>query len=480
MSDYLKNNALLILSFLFIMTNGVLIAMETFWFSLVPFALALGLMAFLALDKLMLFIVFATPLSLSIEEFALGGVGMFLPTEPLMFGVMIIFFLRLIYERKFDYRVLQHPVTLSILLYLFWIFITTLTSEMILVSFKYLVSRLWFIISFYFIGTQLFAKYTNINRFLWFFIIPLFGVVVYTTIHHSMYAFGERSAHWVMQPFLKDHTVYGAVLAFVYPALFYLAFNPRFKRFQLVSFILIAVYTLGLVFSHGRAAWISVVVALILFVIYRLKIKFSFILSTALFLGLFIGLFWTQIIKVLEQNNQDSTSTSLVEHIQSISNISTDASNLERINRWKSSFRMFEERPIVGFGPGTYQFQYAPFQANEDLTIISTNSGDVGNAHSEYIGPLAEMGFMGTISYVLIIIVVYYRGSKLYHLLPRGEAKSIVLTAILGFSTYVVHGFLNNFLDADKIAVPFWGFIAIIVAIDIYHKDRILEENTGK
>tara|TARA_R110002049_G_scaffold251679_5_gene426103 strand:+ start:1875 stop:3314 length:1440 start_codon:yes stop_codon:yes gene_type:complete len=479
MTDYLKNNVFLILSFLFIMTNGVLIAMEIYWFSLVPFVIALGLMAFLALDKLMLFIVFATPLSLSIEEFALGGVGMFLPTEPLMFGVMIIFFLRLIYERKFDYKVLQHPITLSILLYLFWVLITTLTSEMILVSFKYLISRLWFIISFYFVGTQLFYNYKNINRFFWLFIIPLFGVVIYTTIHHSMYAFGERSAHWVMQPFLKDHTVYGAVLAFIYPALFYLAFNPRFKRYQLISFAFIIVYTLGLIFSHGRAAWISVVVALLLFVIYRLKIKFSLIFSIALFLGLFVGLFWNPIIKVLEQNNQDSTSTSLVEHIQSISNITTDASNLERINRWKSSFRMFEERPIVGFGPGTYQFQYAPYQANEDLTIISTNSGDVGNAHSEYIGPLAEMGLMGTITYVLIIIAVYYKGSQLYHSLPRGEAKSIVLTAILGFSTYVVHGFLNNFLDADKMAVPFWGFIAIIVAIDIYHKDNLIE-NAGK
>ena len=137
MTDYLKNNLFLILSFLFIMTNGVLIAMEIYWFSLVPFAIALGLMAFLALDKLMLFIVFATPLSLSIEQFALGGIGMFLPTEPLMFGVMIIFFLRLIYERKFDYKILQHPITLTILLYLFWIFVTMLTSEMILVSFKY-------------------------------------------------------------------------------------------------------------------------------------------------------------------------------------------------------------------------------------------------------------------------------------------------------------------------------------------------------
>ncbi len=477
MTDYFKNNAFLILSFLFIMINGIFISMEIFWFSLVPFAIALALMAFLALDKLMYFIILSTPLSLNIEQFSIGGIGMFLPTEPLMFGVMIIFFLRLLYERKFDYRIIQHPISLAILFYLFWILITTLTSEMPIVSFKYLVSRLWFIITFYFVGTQLFRRYKSINLFFWLFLIPLCGVVIYASIHHSMYGFSERSGHWVMQPFLKDHTVYGAVIALVYPLTFYLAFNPNFKRFQLLSFGMILVLTTGLILSYGRAAWISVVFAGGLYLIYRFKIRFSAILSVLAFLGLFVFLFWSTIIKKLEKNNQDSSGTNFTEHIQSISNISTDASNLERINRWHSAIRMFEERPFFGFGTGTYQFQYAPFQSAEDLTIISTNTGDVGNAHSEYIGPLAEMGFIGTFAYVLIIVIVFYRGSKLYHSLPKGEAKSIVLAVILGFSTYVLHGFLNNFLDTDKAAVPFWGYLAILVAIEIYHKDQLIKDS---
>ena len=31
---------------------------------------------------------------------------------------------------------------------------------------------------------------------------------------------------------------------------------------------------------------------------------------------------------------------------------------------------------------------------HKDLTIISTNFGDGGNAHSEYLSPLAEQGFL--------------------------------------------------------------------------------------
>jgi len=43
------------------------------------------------------------------------------------------------------------------------------------------------------------------------------------------------------------------------------------------------------------------------------------------------------------------------------------------------------------------------------------------------------------------------------------------LSVFLGLVTYLVHGALNNFLDTDKASVPFWGFIGILVALDVYH-----------
>jgi hypothetical protein len=42
------------------------------------------------------------------------------------------------------------------------------------------------------------------------------------------------------------------------------------------------------------------------------------------------------------------------------------------------------------------------------------------------------------------------------------------LSATLGLITYFVHGTLNNFLNTDKASVPFWGLVAIIVALDLY------------
>jgi hypothetical protein len=45
------------------------------------------------------------------------------------------------------------------------------------------------------------------------------------------------------------------------------------------------------------------------------------------------------------------------------------------------------------------------------------------------------------------------------------------VSAFLGLFTYFIHGILNNYLDSDKASIPFWGFIAVMVAIDLYHKE---------
>ena len=130
---------------------------------------------------------------------------------------------------------------------------------------------------------------------------------------------------------------------------------------------------------------------------------------------------------------------------------------------------MFKERPITGWGPVTYQFKYAPFQYSKEKTIISTNTGDLGNAHSEYIGPLAEQGIIGSLLFILLAVAVIYTAIKVYKKSSSDAVRNLSMLSLLGLVTYYIHGLMNNFLDTDKLSVPFWGFIAIIVALDITH-----------
>jgi O-antigen ligase len=454
--------------------NAIAIYFEFYWLLLLPVMLMAFYWAFFSLENLMFFIVFFTPLSLGLENMKeLGGIGISVPTDPLMFAVMILFFIKILLEQRFDKKVLLHPLTILIYLQLGWIIITSITSEFPLVSFKFLVSRLWFVVCFYFIATQLFKKEINIYRFLWLYILPLTAVIFYTVIRHSFYRFEVKPSHWVMEPIFKDHTSYGAILALMFPFLFYLLGRKKYD-FTIRFFIgfLIFVFTVGLIFSYTRAAWLSLIAALCVALIYRFRIKFWMLASATFFAFFVLAISWNAIIMKLEKNRQDA-SDELSEHVESMSNISTDASNLERLNRWNSAFRMFKERPVFGWGPGTYAFVYAPFQLSSDLTIISTNAGDLGNAHSEYIGPLAEQGIMGLILILLLVGFIYYKGSQLYKRLPKGDLRNLTLVILASLTTYLTHGVLNNYLDIDKAAVPFWAFIAMLVAIEVYHEDKL-------
>jgi O-antigen ligase len=312
------------------------------------------------------------------------------------------------------------------------------------------------------------------------YIISLCIIIVYTTYKHSKFIFNEDVGHWIMDPFYNDHTAYGAMIAFFVPVAVGFLFDFSYSNIQrFLTLIATVVLFIGLYLSYCRAAWLSVALALALAMVLMFRIKVKWIvISGIIFIGIFF-LMKSDIIIKMERNKQDA-SNNLMEHIQSMSNISTDASNLERINRWEAAFRMFKERPFWGFGPGTYQFCYAPFQYSYERTVISTNAGNRGNAHSEYIGPLAETGIIGFLSVIAIAISTFYTAFKVYWNTKNRKVKLLVFLALLSLLTYYVHGFLNNFLDTDKASVPFWGFIAMIVALDVYHQKDDKSEDIVK
>lgn len=443
-----------------------------------PLALGIVLLAIFAFDKLLYLVIFCTPLSLPLSEIMPGlSFDMFLPTEPLLFGILLIFVMKYFSEGKFDSAIMKHPVTLAIYFSLFWILITSLTSTMPIVSLKFFLSRIWFVVGFFLITAKLFESGKNIEKYIWLYTLPLLIVIFYATYRHLGYGLWDKQAsHIVVNPFYNDHTSYGAVIAMYLPFLFGFSFTKIYSPTTKIFIrIVLGILLIGLILSYARAAWVSMVAALGIWAILRLRIRFKPIFITFLVVLSLILVFQNQILMYLERNNTES-SANLSDHISSISNISSDASNLERINRWSCAIRMFEDKPIFGYGPGTYMFNYAPYQLRADRTIISTNSADGGNAHSEYLGPLAESGFMGLVSFLILMATVMYTAIHAYSRTNDKRLKTILMSSLLGLITYYIHGTLNNFLDTDKLSVPFWGFTAIIVAVDIYTRKLIAPE----
>lgn len=476
---FIRVSLFYIISVSFILLNlWFIVKKDTMLVNAMPIVLAIVLVAIFSFDKIVFLIAFLAPLSIPLLEIMPGiGIDMYLPTEPLLFGLLIIFVLKVITERKFNRDILLHPVSLVVYLNLFWIFISSVSSTMPIVSFKFLLMRIWFVVGLYLLTAKLFSKGKNMEKYVWLYVVALIIVVFYSTYRHLGYGLWDKqAAHFVVSPFFRDHTSYGAVTAMCLPFLTMFVLNKKFSQhLRILSAGALAIVFLGFILSYSRAAWLSIVIALGVWTIIKLKIRFkplfiSFISILVLFLA-----FQSQVLMKLEQNSEES-SANMMTHISSMTNISSDASNLERINRWSCAIRMFADKPIFGYGPGTYMFKYASYQLSKDRTIISTNSADGGNAHSEYLGPMAESGLFGLLTYLLIIGMVIYTAVNAYTRLTDYRLRSIILAALIGLITYYVHGLLNNFLDTDKISVPFWGFTAMIVAIDIISKKQQVEQ----
>lgn len=433
-------------------------------------AFPLGLLAiYFALfhaDYVFIALFFLAPVSFNIESFT-DGFGLYIPTEPLLFGLLLLTIWRSLLNKEFPSYLKNNLIVISFVSYLVVLLFTGIFSSHPVASFKFLLVKLWFFIPIMAIGTRVFENIRNIRLALWLFVFGMTLVMIYTVICHAMYGFGEKEAHWVMSPFFKDHTIYGAMVAFSLFIVVGLYWSKKYDLLTSISIIiLILINVIGLYFSYTRAAWLSVVAALGIWFLIHFRVKLVYLVSVCIIALAYLAYNWTDISYSMSKNKMEHTTENFGDRLQSSANVSSDASNLERINRWDCALQMFQKRPLTGFGAGTYAFEYAPFQRAANKTIISTNFGDWGNAHSEYLGALAETGIFGFLTFIFFVSMIFYKGIKLYYRLEEHEVKTLVLAMILALSSYFIHAFLNNYLDSDKAAIPIFGICAMFIALE--------------
>lgn len=483
----MKNKGLvgaLLLTLLFVAASIWGFARENYIVSMVPLVMLVVWLFVQRLEAGLLCMALLTPFAVNLA--LMPGMELSMPVEPMMILFTAIFFFRVLVAHNYDKRLLRHPVSLLLLASLVWMAVTSCTSRLPWVSFKYLLARIWFVVPFFFAAAQIFRDRTRIRQFFLAYAIGL-GVVIFITTSKTVGNFSDlQTLHRVMRPFYNDHTAYGCAIALLIPATVYFiieklngkkeksADSSRVLFFILrLSFLIL--FGIGLFFSYCRAAWLSVLATIGVYVLVRMGMKVKWMV---LLFGLGVGVFFmhqSDVLYKLGKNHQDS-SYDLAGQIKSISNISTDASNLERLNRWASAMRLWKESPVVGVGPGTYQFLYGSYQKSYQLSTISTNAGDLGNAHSEYIGPMTEQGLPGVILVAALFLTTFATGVRVYRTAKDRDVGRMALAFTLSLLTYYVHGVFNNFLDTDKLSVPFWAFTAAVVALDVY-SEKIKNEN---
>ena len=453
--------------------------------SAVIFLITAVLISFLDIQPLVLLLVATLPLS---WKLALGGGGVqvIFPGEMLEGLLFCVYILRYFTGRqKINPGFFRHPLTISVLCVLLFSYVSLFFSSMPVVSLKSVLVKTVYIGVYYFLLYEMLKSdpAKTLKLFTWYG-ISLSAVVIFALVNHAGYGFSKDTSGIVALPFYADHTIYSACIAFVLPAFVLVAvqgavFNMRTAArifFMLVTLLLIS----GIFFSLCRATWVSLAFGVVFWFLLLARIRPVFLFSGFAVVAILIYLNAGVLIGSFRQNHYDSNArgAGLEEQTKSITNISNDQSNGERLNRWKCALRMFAKRPVYGYGPGTYQFKYLSFQKKSDMTRISVTNpyniqvGHGGTAHSEYLLALSEGGIMVFIPFAGMVLLAISTAMKNIYRAADKRIKLLSGALLVGLVTYLVHGFFNNFLDTDKAAFLFWASICMITTTDLYLKNE--------
>ncbi len=339
-------------------------------------------------------------------------------------------------------------------------------SELKLVSFKFTLVRFCYISTFFILGYFWIKQEKKPHRFYILYAVGLILPIINGLMFHAKHNFAQRTAYPMPQPFFNDHTVYGACIAFIIPA-FLIMLNSKWIINKKTTKVLLLLLLLFLIvadfFAYSRAAWLSLAASLIMYTLIQLKIGGKAFLVMLSFSGLLIIANYDSIQHAIEENKAISNKEDLEQQLKSITNVTTDVSNIERVNRWKCAIRMGNDKPVFGFGPRTYKFFYGNFQVREDLTYTSTFNGNKGHSHSDYLSYLSENGYPGFIIHILLYIVIIYQSLNTIKNSISKENRTYALMGFLCLITYIVHGLFNGFMEDEKMASLVYMSMAIIV-----------------
>jgi O-antigen ligase len=451
-----------------VLSVSAAIFFETFVPLLFPALLVFVFQVLVDYEKIYYLLFLCIPLSS--EVFFTDHLATDFPTEPLIVGLMLIYlFIILTKPLSINPKFIQHPLTILIFIHLAWIAFSTFTSSNFTFSLKFLLAKLWYIVTFYFFAEHILKSENKINLVLWLVAITLALASLKVIIHHSILEFGFKKINEACPPFFRNHVNYAAILSVFFPFVLYL--NKWAKTFltKKLSQTIFLIISFGIITAYTRAAYVALVISFLAYWVIRFRlVKFAILIATIAILGVVSFLVTKNKFMELVPTDQTVAHTEFADIVSSTSELK-DVSTMERYYRWIAASQMIIEKPIVGFGPGNFYHFYRHYTLNKFSTYVSNNPEKSG-VHNYYLMTLLEQGVFGLFFFLLIIYFSIIYGERVYHESFNRKRKDLVMASML--SLLIIDSFLlmNDMIETDKVGSFFFLNIAIIVIVDLLNQ----------
>ncbi len=257
-----------------------------------------------------------------------------------------------------------------------------------------------------------------------------------------------RSGGWIYGPYV-NHNHYAGLMEMLFPIPLAMCLSRKVERGTKIALGVAAVFMAStIVLSGSRGGVVALAVQLALAAAYVAIPRKSPRVAMVLGAALALGALWT--LMVGGSSVADRLSTFHTE-------AHTELSGGLRLTVTKDCLRMLKDRPLFGWGLGTFPTAYPPYQSFYSNIFVN-------EAHNDYMQFLVEMGLPGLAVMVWFVVVLFrgawrkLKGGKL------GVNGCLALAGWLGCVGILVHSFFDFNLQVAANAAWFYTLAAMVTA----------------
>jgi len=125
-----------------------------------------------------------------------------------------------------------------------------------------------------------------------------------------------------------------------------------------------------------------------------------------------------------------------------------DISGTIRRQMWRESFSMLKEKPLFGAGLAAYQKTISPYRSQNYIETYLY-------PHNIFLNFYSEIGLLGLISFIWLIILFFIYGIKIYKS-AKEENRLLILALMASMIVLLTHGMVDVPYFKNDLAVLFW------------------------
>jgi putative inorganic carbon (HCO3(-)) transporter len=268
---------------------------------------------------------------------------------------------------------------------------------------------------------------------------------------------GDSESYRISGPF-GDPNSYAQIMVVIVPLALDRLVSARSNMARLIAVWALVVCTLTVIFTFSRGGFLSLVVVLGIYAIWKgLSLGNWVLISTLILVIVFL--------LPAQYTERLGTLTSFLPGSQSSQ---SDISFVGRMSENIIGFRMFLDHPILGVGVKNYPVYYIEYSRNLGLDQRRTER----SPHSLYLEVAAEQGIVGILVFGTLLYSIFNGllfAKRTFNQLQSYEMERLAMSFMIGFIGYLTSAvFLHGAYPR-----PFWVLVGLSLAFSAFAKSLL-------